>query len=302
MRCALWMLVLAFALPCAYAVDYRTADTPRVVRDAMLDSDAPDRKQRAARAHAEMHRREAESLRYLLSIAHLRNYLIPIYVTQMWQRVPREESVPILLEAMKAPEWRTRKIAAYYLGFGHTPEHAPVMLTALQDDKVASTAIRTLGKWHVTNAIPEIARFVGSTNESQRVRAVVAMKDIGSPDAIPHLLTALRDPVLTVRFKAAEALGSLAPASTEAVTHALKTADANHTRALVRALSESGDLAARPVLETLLKHADWRIRGDAIRALREIDPDSSPDVAPDSAEHPYVQSGLHPRATRQEPQ
>ena len=78
-----------------------------------------------------------------------------------------------------------------------------------------------------------------SKNSDVRKAAAVALGEIGSKEAVPHLIKALKDKKWYVRKAAAEALGKIG--SKEAVPHlakALKDEDRDVRRAAVQALKE----------------------------------------------------------------
>lgn len=140
---------------------------------------------------------------------HFENMWIRILARQLVPTLEAEEAVPVLLEALDGEAARTRKYAAYFLGFYEAAEHADRLSPLLHEKDGSGAAIRTLGKWHVQDAVPEIIPFLRDPKkETRRVLAANALREIGDPQAVPFLIEALADPYFTVRKSVARALVS----------------------------------------------------------------------------------------------
>ena len=104
-----------------------------------------------------------------------------------------------------------------------------------------------------------------------RLHAARALATIGSPEAVPALASALRDPSPDLRAEAAAALGHLQAASAlPDLFHALKDPDPSVRWQTVRALGEIGAPSAVPLLIQALKDAQPSVRLQAVMALTKF--------------------------------
>lgn len=206
-------LSLLFLLPAALAAgeaaDMKSAPMNELVYHAQRYGNTAERRAVKALARDELFARGAESLRYLMGQVHIENVMVQVLTQQLVEQMKAQEAAPVLLEFLDDPRARTRKLAAYFLGFYETPEHADKVIPLLADDEAAGAAIRTLGKWRVKSAVPEIIPFLSHEKEPRRIAAANALRDIGDPAALPALEKALNDPYFTVRETARRAIRAL---------------------------------------------------------------------------------------------
>ena len=153
--------------------------------------------------------RGPDGLRLLMNNVHLENVAIAVEAENMVRAMDTQKVAAVLAEFLKDEHLRTRKLAAYWLGFHETPEYADRVLPLLKDDEAAGAAIRTLGKWRVREAVPQIIPFLSHEKEVRRIAAANALRDIGDPSVVPDLTPLLNDRYFTVREVAARALSKL---------------------------------------------------------------------------------------------
>ena len=169
----------------------------------------PEKREAKARAHDELFARGPDGLRLMMQNVHLDNVMITVVAEEMVRAMDTQKVATVLCEFLEDRHPRTRKLAAYWLGFHETPEYADRLRPLLKDDEAAGAAIRTLGKWRVRASIPEIVPFLSHEKEVRRIAAANALRDIGDRSAIPELKPLLNDRYFTVREVARRALGVL---------------------------------------------------------------------------------------------
>jgi HEAT repeat protein len=224
------------------------------------------------RAREEFLARRAASVAYLMDHVHLENIWFPILAEQILGTLKKEEAIPALLPFLKSEREATRKTTVYFLSIWKALEHADLLLPLLDDEKLAGTAARTLGKWGVREAVPKIVPLLKHLEERRRVVAANALRDLGDPAAIPPLIEALGDPVFTVRKTAARALASFGPAGEKAALASLPDSRGAAQRELVGVLGAlRAHRAVRPLRRLLGSNDPW-LREDAARALLAIEP------------------------------
>jgi HEAT repeat protein len=214
-------------------------------------------------ARDEVFRRGPDSLRWLVGHAKIDNIMIQVLAEELMYKLKAEQAVPVLLEALGSPEPRTRRTAVYFLSFFSTPEHAARLMPLLKDDETAGAAIRTLGKWKVKAAVPDILPFLTHEKEVRRIAAVNALRDIGDPAAVPALIERLGDPLFTVRETASRALVALGAPARKALIRALPRAEGQALRQIIRTLGELPAWRTSRALRPYLKHPDPAVRADA---------------------------------------
>lgn len=248
----------------------RRATGDELVYHAQRYANTPAKLKNRDDARAELIARRGEGLRALMAWVHTENVMVSVLAQQMVEDLPADDVVPVLLECASAPNPRTRKIAAYFLGFETAPEHADKLMPLLDDDEAQGAAIRTLGKWKVRSAVPGILPFLSHEKEVRRIIAANALGDIGDPSAIPALIGALGDGAFTVREAAAKSLVRLGPAAEEPLAEVLATGRDPARRHAIRILGVTGSTSVIPALEALAGDADWAVRFDAAAALAGI--------------------------------
>jgi CubicO group peptidase (beta-lactamase class C family) len=136
-------------------------------------------------------------------------------------------------------------------------------------------------------AVPALAEALGNRDENVRTYSALALAELGPPakDALPQLISALKDPSIRVRENAARALGNLGPAASQAVEPllaCLSDPDPYVNGQSAEALSRIGR-ASVPGLLTALTSTNATARWCATIALGKIGPDAFPAVSPLSA-------------------
>jgi len=217
-------------------------------------------------AQEEIMNRGSESLTYLINNTHLKNMWFWIFSRMLVEKLPAEEAMPILLAATTSEKQAVKKSAIYFMSYYDTPENATAIQPFISDEKLAGVTMRTLGKWHATNAVPEILPYMHHEKERLRIVAVNALRDIGDPSAVPALVVALGDPVFTVRNAAARALGVIGQPAEPALLEAYEQAGTTQKRQILRTLSDLRSADALLLIEAAQSDSNPGIREDAHRA------------------------------------
>lgn len=216
--------------------------------------------------------RHEESLRYIVSISHVNNVWVRMLMNEFTAQIAAAKAAPILADGFRSPHVRGRRFAAYFIGYWDVPAYTARVMRLLDDDEVANSAIRTLGKWYAVEAVPRVIGFLGDMqNERRRIVSVNALKDIGDPRAVEPLIERLRDPVFTVRMATVEALSRFGAPAEQALLDRLPGARGRDLRLMIRVLGLLQSHAAIEPLQARLRSPDWGVRAEAVRALRMID-------------------------------
>jgi len=135
--------------------------------------------------------------------------------------------------------------------------------------KAAAEALRNIGS---PKAIPALIEALKDKDAEMRKAAAEALGLIGSPEAVPALIEALQDKDAEVREDAAEALGKIgSPEAVPALIKALKDKDVWVRKAAAKALGNIGSPEAIPALIKALDKDVWVCKAVAW-ALRNIGP------------------------------
>lgn len=185
------------------------ASDDELIFDIQRYGNTPEKREAKARAREELFARGPDGLRVVMTYVHLENVAIGVTAENMVREMDTQKVAAVLSEFLNDGHPKTRKLAAYWLGFHMTPDYAERVLPLLKDDEAAGAAIRTLGKWRVREAIPEIVLSLKHEKEARRIAAANALRDIGDPSVVPELEPLLTDRVFTVREVAARALSKL---------------------------------------------------------------------------------------------
>ena len=267
------VLFLASGSPaCCQEFDASSASLDDLLFHAQRYATTPEKAERKRAAREEFQSRGAESLRYLMSRIHIENIWIYLLAEEVRRELEADVAVPVLLEFLDAEHDRTRRLAVFFLGEHDTPQYADRLLPLLDDDEAAGSAVRTLGKWHVTNAVPRIVPFLGDEKERRRVVAANALGSIGDASAVPALIEALADPFFTVRKAAARALVNVGDGATDELVAALGEVRGPALRELVAVAGELKLEAAGDQLTRLQTVNDGSLHRDVARALLLIYP------------------------------
>lgn len=171
----------------------------------------------------------------------------------------------------EAQEKRVRRISVFFLGYCDTPQHAETLRPLLGDEDLCGAAARTLGKWKDSDSVSGIIKLLNAEKESQRIKAAVALGEIGDRRAIKPLIAALSDPVFTVRNSAAESLAAIPVGAVgEEILESLPGFSGKALRQAVRVLGEIRHEAAKPLLLGMLSRGDPWLCGDAVFSLRQL--------------------------------
>lgn len=229
-----------------------------------------ERRTRKEQSSEEFKRRGPESLAYLMGQSHIDNFWIRIMIDQTRRVVEDQQVAEVLVEFVDSEHEDTRKYAAYFLGFTDAPQYADRVKPLLTDEKASGAAIRTLGKWKTLSAMPDIIAFLNHGEERKRVSAANALRDIGDPGAIPHLITALGDPIFTVRNTAARALETFGKSAEKEIVTAIDKADVVSKRQMVRILGTRKSRKAVRTLKRMANDPDPGVRRDVEQALEKL--------------------------------
>ncbi|MBC7228730.1 MAG: HEAT repeat domain-containing protein, partial [Thermoflexales bacterium] len=129
--------------------------------------------------------------------------------------------------------------------------------------------IEALSALPADEALPDLLTALRDADVFVRLAAVMALGRIGDPHAVPGLLTALKDEEWTVRLAAAEALGRIGVPAVPDLLRVLRDADGNVRWAVAKALGRIGGPALSGLLGAL-RDADKWVRIAAAWALEKI--------------------------------
>jgi HEAT repeat protein len=198
-----------FAANMGAVLEPKSASYDELIFHVQRYGNTPEKREWKSQARAELFARGTDSLREMMRRVHFENVAITVLADEMVRAMDTQKVAAVLVEFLDDAHPRTRKLAAYWLGFHDTPEYADRVLPLLKDDEAAGAAIRTLGKWRVREAIPQIVPFLSHEKETRRIVAANALRDIGDPGSAPYLIPLLSDRVFTVREVAARALSKI---------------------------------------------------------------------------------------------
>ena len=266
-----FFLGLGCWLPCmsnGEPVDWATVPADKVVHYACAATLTDEKEALSRKAFDEIIRRGPKGIQALMDHMHIQNIVVRVHADNIIRRNKDPEFVPILLGYLDSEHERTRKYAAYLLGYYELPEYADKLWPLLENDETENTAIRSLGKWKVSAAIPRILPYLKHEKEIKRILAVNALRDIADPTTADPLIAALSDPVFTVRMTAARALSALGEEAQIDILTALDTAEKPARRLLIQVLGDRGDASAIPRLQRYLSATNIQVVAEAANALR----------------------------------
>lgn len=184
-----------------------------------------------------------------------------------------------LVERVRDPEFQRDTLEA--LGTSPADEATAALVAAAttKDTALRAAAARGLGRRPPGGEVEEaLLRLTQDPERAVAVAAVVALREVGTEACVERLLAIAGDARdVHLRTAALGTLGRRAPArSRELVAKLLDTPDDRLRAAAVEALG--GSLAEHmqdaPLLMPALKDPEARVRGNAIVALWEVDPDA----------------------------
>ncbi|MBI3317697.1 MAG: HEAT repeat domain-containing protein [Candidatus Omnitrophica bacterium] len=180
----------------------------------------------------------------------------------------------------KDPHPEKRRLACVEAARKRDPELAASVREAAQDPdgSVRAAALQALRGIEGTKSMEVLLKALKEDPQREvRWQAAVELEALGSADAVPALVEALKDRDSLVRTGAAEALKGLAdPRAVHPLARALKDQDSSVRRAAAEGLGRMGDKAAVPALSRALFHRDVQTRRRAAEALLRLkDPSAS---------------------------
>ena len=173
-----------------------------------------------------------------------------------------------LVELLARPDGKAAE-QAYPVVVAAGEAAVPVLLdkVATPDRQQREYVVAALGTLKAEQAVAPIGKVLANRTLERRYVAAWALGEIGVPDGVPFLLSALDDPNNEVRRYATRALIKInRPAVGPLIAH-LKTAAGESAAGAIRAL---GDIAAPEALEALLAKADGPQRSEAFLALGKL--------------------------------
>jgi len=246
------------------------ASYDELIFDAQRYGSTEEKRAAKKKAWDELMARGPEALGEVMKRAHIENVMIGVLAQNMIEQMKPEETAPVLVRSLSSEHARTRKLAAFFLGFHETPQYADEVLSLLKDEEAAGAAMRTLGKWRVKKAVPEIIPFLRHPREVRRVAAVNALRDIGDSSVVPELIPLLGDDLFTVRESTARALSTMGREAERALLESLPASKGAARRHIIRALGVMKSRRAVKPIRRLLEDADPAVREDASNALAAI--------------------------------
>ena len=198
-----------FAADLVVALEPKSASYDELIFHVQRYGNTREKRELKAQARTELFARGTDSLREMMKRVHFENVAVAVVAEEMVRAMDTQKVAAVLVEFLDDEHPRTRKLAAYWLGFHETPEYADRVVPLLKDEEAAGAAIRTLGKWRVREAIPHIIPFLSHEKETRRIVAANALRDIGDAGSEPYLIPLLSDRVFTVREVAARALSKI---------------------------------------------------------------------------------------------
>jgi HEAT repeat protein len=286
-------LSVLFVVPCQGGME--EADFDELFLAISEYGDTAVKRARKGEARKVWSARHEESLRYVMSIGHVRHVWVSMLMNEFTLTIEARKAAPIFAAGLRSPHVRGRKVAAYFFGAWDTPAYIADVLPLLDDDEIANNAIRTLGKWYAVEAVPRVIEHLDDMDdERRRIVSINALKDIGDPRAVAPLIKRLGDPVFTVRMATVEALSRFGAAAERALLDRLPDATGRELRLVIRTLGLLQARAAIGPLRARLESPHWGVRAAAVRALRMIDIERSADWLAGMAEgeHAAVRAAL----------
>ena len=230
------------------------------------------------------------------------------WVRKVARRFPREQALPIMIEALSHPDWRVFEIARDVVTW-YGLDARDALIANLNDCPSPAGRLNTVYCLHRladplappgigdASIVPHLARAAES-DESPEVRAaaVIALSRCGAEGVDKPILAALTDESDTVRCEAAAAAGRLKLAgAVAAVASMLGHADPQVRADLLYALSRIGDPSATDPVAACLADTDWYVRWTAVKALQRLQPEHDAIGKCREDAHPLVAAAAEAR-------
>ncbi|MGQ9705787.1 MAG: HEAT repeat domain-containing protein [bacterium] len=210
-----------------------------------------------------------------------------------------EETVLVLIDALKDPDFTVKKLAIASLAkIGNPRAIEPLTELLSSDDKwirrEASSSLATFGEkaipylkevcesekpWVREEALRaliqiaspdtmEIFKYMSqNTDPEVRILAIGGLAKLGKKDSIPTLVNLLREPEPTQRSAAEEALIAIGSPALEFLTNYINDPDVNLRQSLARIFGRIQNQETIPSLITLLGDSWPQVRDEAIYSL-----------------------------------
>jgi HEAT repeat protein len=197
--------------------------------------------------------------------------------------LPKSESLPFLMQALKDPSAEVRSVAAWSLENVKDPQAVTALRQLLKEEKgdtEGSDRVRAAAVWSLSHiggrqVLPEVAKLAKEDPSGiVRFRAVWGLASIGDMSALSVAIEALGDENVSVRERAAllalEALqdGSIASRLLKLTAHP----QADTRRLVMYLLARYGDKSksAVPALTESLRDAEALVRAEAALSLGKL--------------------------------
>ena len=178
--------------------------------------------------------------------------------------------LPQLVSHLGDQSWRRRQAAARTLvRMGAPAVDALIKALSRDDEHIPFWSLIALGHLRARKAVPAILPFLKSDRNDRVAAAATSLGQIGSKEALSHLLPLLGHKDEAVRTAAVGALGAFGDVSVRVLTQLLSCHHRVVRLSASQSLSLVGDASLKTVLETL-GDENTDLRFWAIKALERI--------------------------------
>ena len=175
-----------------------------------------------------------------------------------------ERAIPALITALRDSEWNVREAAQGSLAQIGSPAVEP-LIKALREYQVRTFVIEILGKIKDERVLdPLMAQL---RNEEFKDAATKALVEVGLP-AVERLMAVINDKDKNVRKHAVIALGEIGiPEAVGPLIEATKDEDWSVRIAAIAGLDSIGDERGKPAIKALVKDTDFAVQMRAERII-----------------------------------
>jgi HEAT repeat protein len=193
-----------------------------------------------------------------------------------WMALGTWAGKPFVVPATwRAPSARMHLYTVFQSSEGTRPSRAErVLIEALHDERPAlrQTAAKILGLLRSDSAVPALIEALQDPVEAVRLQVVKALGSIRSPEAVPALISLLQYADEQLSNQIFTALGQIGPAAVPPLIELSKDNSAWVRWHSIRALGETNDLRALPVLvQALADDTDYSVAWVAAKGLIQFD-------------------------------